>query len=323
MEISLRSIADKFDLLYDGSEDIRIRGLCGLSDNFKDHLSFVTEHSQMQLASESNITAFVSHPDFPVPEKENLLHENPEYAIAKIASLFLHEQLSLAETIDRTATIDRSTELGPDVSIGANVVVGANCKIGAGTRIFPNVTIFDRVIIGANCVIYPGTTIREGSVLGDRVVLQSGVSIGGDGYGYVLHKGKHAKIPQLGNVVIENDVEVGANSTIDRGRFTETRIGSGTKIDNLVMVAHNVQIGNDCLLISQVGISGSTKLGDRVTLGGQVGTIGHVTITNDVTVLGKGGVTKDIRSPGVFAGMPIRPARLWRKAMAKLYAGLK
>ena len=323
MEISLRNIADKFDLLYEGNQDICIRGLCGLSDNFEEHLSFVTERTQVQLASESNITAFVSHPDFPVPKKENLLHENPEYVIAQIASLFLCEQLSMPESLDRSAIIHHSAKLTSGVSVGANVVIGANCKIGSGTRIFPNVTIFDDVIIGENCVIYPGTTIRERCVLGDRVVLQSGVSVGGDGYGYVLHQGKHEKIPQLGHVVIENDVEVGANSTIDRGRFTETRIGAGTKIDNLVMVAHNVQIGKDCLLISQVGISGSTKIGDRVTLGGQVGTIGHVTIANDVTILGKGGVTKDIKSPGVFAGMPIRPARLWKRAMARLYTGIK
>ena len=149
------------------------------------------------------------------------------------------------------------------------------------------------------------------------------MSIGGDGYGYVEHEGEHVKIPQLGRVVLEDHVEVGANSTIDRARFSDTRIGRGTKIDNLVMVAHNVVTGEHCLLVSQVGVSGSTKLGNRVVLAGQVGTVGHVEIADDVTVLGKGGVTKDIREAGIYAGMPLKPARLWRRAMARLYSGIK
>ena len=165
--------------------------------------------------------------------------------------------------------------------------------------------------------------MREDSVLGDRVILQPGVSIGGDGFGFVKHGEEHVKIPQLGHVVLEADVEIGANSTVDRGRFTETRIGRGTKVDNLVMLAHNVTTGSHCLIIAQVGVSGSTTLGNRVTLAGQVGTVGHVKVVDDVTVLGKGGITKDIRKPGVYAGMPLKPARLWRKAMARLYAGLR
>jgi len=154
------------------------------------------------------------------------------------------------------------------------------------------------------------------------VVLQPGVVVGGDGFGYIKHHNEHVKIPQLGNVVIESDVEVGANTTIDRARFSHTRIRRGTKIDNCVMVAHNVQIGHRCIIVAQSGISGSTTLGDDVTLAGQVGLVGHINIANNVTLLGQSMATKDIRESGVWAGSPARPAKLWKRAIARLYAGL-
>ena len=187
------------------------------------------------------------------------------------------------------------------------------------------------VVVGATAVwtylqtpTYQATAIIEVQPKPTQILGGADASgIGAAGYGYALHEGRHVKIPQLGRVVLEDDVEVGANSTIDRARFHETRVGRGTKLDNLVMLAHNVVTGEDCLLVSQVGVSGSTRLGDRVVLAGQVGTVGHVTVTDDVTVLGKGGITKDIREPGVYAGMPLKPARLWRRAMARLYAGLR
>jgi UDP-3-O-[3-hydroxymyristoyl] glucosamine N-acyltransferase len=243
--------------------------------------------------------------------------------IAQIAKLFLPSQLGAADGIHHTAVIADTAVIGDGVYIGAHVAVGEHVRIGARSRIFPNVVIMDRSILGQDCIVYPNCTLREDSILGDRVILQPGVSIGGDGFGFVNHGGEHVKIPQLGHVVLEDDVEIGANSTVDRARFTVTRIGRGTKVDNLVMLAHNVRTGSNCLIISQTGVSGSTRLGDRVTLAGQVGTVGHVNVTDDVTVLGKSGITKDIRKPGIYAGMPIKPARLWRKAMARLYAGLR
>lgn len=323
MAISLASISKQFDIPFAGNGDASLEGVCGLSDNRPAHLSFIAHAKYLREAENSDIPCFVTRPDWPVTGKSMLIHEHPEWAIAQIARAFAPSQLADLDGISAHAVIDESATLGDAVSIGANVVIGKNVTIGARTKLFPNVVVMDRCRLGDDCVVYPNCTIREDSELGDRVILQPGVSIGGDGYGFVLHEGRHEKIPQLGRVVLQDDVEVGANSTIDRARFSETRVGRGTKIDNLVMLAHNVVTGEDCLLVSQVGVSGSTRLGDRVTLAGQVGTVGHVNVTDDVTVLGKGGITKDISEAGIYAGMPLKPARLWRRAMARLYAGLK
>ncbi len=323
MRYSLRDLADTFSLAHDGDPALELGGVCGLSDDLPACLAFVTSDNLALAAASRHIPAFVTTPGNGVPGKANLYHAHPEYAIARIAALFAPSQLGAARGIDPRAVIDSTAVIESDVYIGPHVVIGANVHVGARTRIFPNVVVMDRSRIGPDCIVYPNCTLREDSELGARVILQPGVSIGGDGYGYVNHEGAHVKIPQLGRVVLEDDVEVGANSTIDRARFSETRVGRGTKVDNLVMLAHNVVVGEDCLLVSQVGVSGSTRLGNRVTLAGQVGTVGHVTVVDDVTVLGKGGITKDIREAGIYAGMPLKPARLWRKAMARLYAGLR
>lgn len=323
MTHTVATLAAQFSVETAGDTATTIAGVCGLSDNLADHLAFVADRRHVDEAAASDVAAFVTRPDAVIPGKSCLLHAHPEYLIALIAREFQPVQLTGMSGRDASAVIAADARLADDVAIGANVVIGAGVSIGRGTRIYPNVVILDRVSIGDDCILYPNCTVREDCVLGNRVILQPGVSIGGDGYGFVRHEGRHVKIPQLGRVVLEDDVEVGANSTIDRARFSATRIGEGTKIDNLVMLAHNVETGKHCLLVSQVGVSGSTKLGDRVVLAGQVGTVGHVTVTDDVTVLGKGGITKDIREPGIYAGMPLKPAALWRKAMAKLYAGLK
>jgi UDP-3-O-[3-hydroxymyristoyl] glucosamine N-acyltransferase len=322
MTYTLAELARRHGLDLAGDPALAVTGVCGLSDDLPGCLSFVTGAGYVGEAAASRIPAFVTPPGVVVPGKANLHHAEPEYAIACIASLFARSQLGAAEGIDARAVIAASAALGADVYVGPNVVIGEDVRIGPRSRIFPNVVIMDRVSIGSDCIVYPNCTLREDTVLGERVILQPGVSIGGDGYGYVPHDGAHFKIPQLGRVVLEDDVEIGANSTVDRARFSETRIGRGTKVDNLVMLAHNVVTGEHCLLVSQVGISGSTRLGNRVTLAGQVGTVGHVTIADDVTVLGKGGVTKDVPKAGIYAGMPLKPARLWRRAMARLYAGL-
>ena len=323
MQFSLAEISERCGIPFRGDGDLTLSGVCGLSDNFAGNLSFVAEQKHVADAVASNIPCFVTHPEWDIPGKSMLLHETPEFAIANIASLFAPSQLTQHENISSTAVIDPSAVLEDDCVIGPHVVIGRDVRVGARCRIVANVVVMDRCEIGDDCIIYPNCTLREDSRLGQRVILQPGVSIGGDGYGFVHHEGHHRKIPQLGRVVLEDDVEVGANSTIDRARFSETRVGRGTKIDNLVMLAHNVIVGEDCLLVSQVGVSGSTRLGNRVTLAGQVGTVGHVTVGDDVIVLGKGGITKDVPEAGVYAGMPLKPARLWRRAMAKLYASLK
>lgn len=318
--ITLGDIAATFGLALHGDASLHIEGLCGVTDNLPGRLSFVTSGKHARLAATSSIPAFVVTPGARIEGKSCLEHAAPEYAIARIATLFERSSFTQSNLIHPSAVIHPSASLGANVQIGPFVAIGAEAVIGEGSVLHAGAVVMDRAVLGAHCTLYPHAVVREDCVLGQRVILQPGASIGGDGFGFVTHKGEHVKIPQLGNVVLEDDVEVGANTTIDRGRFTETRVGRGTKVDNLVMLGHNVKTGEHCLLVSQVGISGSTKLGDRVTLAGQVGVAGHLNIGDDITVLGQSGITKSLRNPGLYAGMPVRPVDSWRRAMAWLYA---
>lgn len=323
MSYKLEQIAREFALELSGDPTLEIIGLCGLSDDLEHHLSFVNDDKYRDAAAASGIPAFITRPDGAVAGKTNLFHPQPEYAMAIIARLFAKPVGLPAGNPDPSAIIDPSATLGPDCVIGPLCVIGAQVEIGARTVIHAGSVVMDRTSVGADCLIHPRATIREDCVLGDRVIVQPGAVIGGDGFGFVMHEGEHVKIPQLGTVVIESDVEIGANTTIDRGRFTATRIGRGTKIDNGVMVAHNVQVGERCLLVAQSGISGSTRLGDNVVLAGQVGLVGHIDIADNVTLLGQSMATKNINEAGVWAGSPARPAKLWKRAFARLYSGLK
>ena len=321
-KIKLETIAKTFDFDFEGDGQLEIQRLCGVSDNLCDAISFVAEEKFVAAAKASDIPAFVVKPGQAIVGKSNIFHPNPNYAISLIATLFQPSQLTVDGPIHTSAVIHSSAILGANVQVGPNAVIGRDVHIGDNSVVSANVVIMDRVQLGNDCHIHPQVVIREDCFLGDRVIVQPGASIGGDGYGFVYHDNQHVKTPQLGNVIIESDVEIGANCAIDRGRFTATKIGAGTKVDNLVMVAHNVQTGNNCLLVSQSGISGSTVLGDNVTLAGQVGLVGHINIADNVTLLGQSMATKDIREAGQWAGSPARPAAQWRKAVAAMYANL-
>jgi UDP-3-O-[3-hydroxymyristoyl] glucosamine N-acyltransferase len=320
---TLADIAERYRLQLDGDGGIPIIGLCGIGDDLPQHLSFIRDPAQAALAAASRIAAFVVPPATRVQGKATLRHPNPDFAIAMIAELFAKPACRPPQGVHASAVIAASASFGRSVAIGPHVSIGERVCIGQHSQIMAGCVVMDDVRIGSDCLIYPNCVVREGVQIGDRVILQPGVVLGGDGYGFVWDGSRHFKIPQLGTVVIEDDVEIGANCTIDRGRFTATRIGRGTKIDNLVMVAHNVQVGRDCLLVAQSGISGSTRLGNRVTLAGQVGIVGHIEIGDDVTVLGQSMVTKNIERPGAYAGSPARPAQLWQRAIAGFYRAAK
>lgn len=318
----LGDIAAQLGAELAGDPALEISGLCGLSDDLPGRLSFVGRAGHRRAAQASRIPAFITRPEHRLDSKDCLLHDDPEFAIVLAARMFQPSTLSYGSSgeIHPTAVVHPSAEIGAGTRVGAHVVIGRDVRIGPGCLLYPGVTVMDRVVLGPECVLHARVVVREDCILGARVVLQPGAVIGGDGYGFIERHGEHVKIPQLGHVVLEDDVEIGSNTTIDRGRFTETRIGRGTKIDNLVMVAHNVQTGQHCLLVAQTGISGSTRLGDRVTLAGQVGVTGHLNVCSDVTVLGKSVVAKHVLRPGTYAGIPIRPIAQWKKAMARLYA---
>ena len=321
----LSDIADYLQARVVGNTALQVEGLCGLSDDLPGRLSFINKTNQRQAAASTQIPAFITRPEHQIEHKTCVLHDDPEYAIVRVAQLFQPSRLSYLDEAERhpSALVHPTAQLGQGTRIGPHVVIGRDVIIGQGCELFPGVVVMDRARVGDGCVLHAHAVVREDSVLGARVILQPGAVVGGDGFGFLAHGGEHIKIPQLGRAVLEDDVEVGANTTIDRGRFTDTRIGRGTKIDNLVMVAHNVQTGSLCLLIAQTGISGSTRLGDRVTLAGQVGVTGHLNICSDVTVLGKSVVAKHVLHPGTYAGIPIRPVAQWKKAVARLYAAVK
>ena len=251
-------------------------------------------------------------PGEPAAEAALIGVANPTLAFSKLIEKFAPAAPVYAPGVAPSAVIGHDVKLGTGVSVQPNAVIGDGAEIGDRTVIGAGSVIGPGVVIGEDCLVHPRVVLREGTRLGRRVIIQPGAVIGGDGFGFELHDGRHTKIPQLGGVQIDDDVEIGANTTIDRARFGYTHIGEGTKIDNLVQIAHNVVTGPHCLIVAQVGISGSTRLGKYVTLAGQAGIVGHIEIGDRVIVTAKSGASKDVPPDSVLFGMigePIQQAR--------------
>lgn len=319
MNFTTEELAGKLGLEIQGEASIRISTVCGLTDNLANGLSFISSEKFLKQAEESQIPAFIVKPGVELKGKTLLFAENPDLVMIAVAEMFSESPCEFSDPVHPSAVIGKDVTLGEGVLIGANCVIGDGVTIGDGTRILPGTVIMDGTRVGADCLFYANVTLYHGIEVGDRVIIHSGSVVGSDGYGFYTHEGVHRKIPQIGTVVLENDVELGANCSIDRGRFTETRIGEGTKLDNLVHLAHNVKLGKGCLLTGQVGIAGSTTVGNYITMGGQSGIVGHLNIPDGVTLMGKSLISGDLHEAGVYAGIPARPANLWRKATAQLY----
>lgn len=243
--------------------------------------------------------------------KRPFLRVRDPYLAAAMFQRHLHPPRESSGRRHPSATIAQSASLAADVEIAAGTVIGEQAVIGAGTRIGAGCVIGDGVMIGAGCVIHGRVSVADGCVLGDRVTLQAGAVIGSDGFGYAWDGREHLKIPQVGRVVIEDDVDIGANTCVDRGAIGDTVIGRGAKLDNLIQIAHNVQVGPYSVMASQVGISGSTRLGAGCQLGGQVGMAGHIQVGDGCKVAAKSGVMSDLRAGGTYAGIPAMPHRQW------------
>ncbi len=225
------------------------------------------------------------------------------------AIALLHTPVPFIPGVHTTAIVSATAVLGGGVALGPSVIVGERVRIGRGTNVQAGVIIADDVEIGEDCIVYPGVTMYAHTSIGDRVIVQAGAVLGGDGFGYVFSNGAHRKIPHVGRCVLESDVEIGANTTIDRGSIGDTVIGAGTKIDNLVQIGHNVRMGKLCLVMAQAGISGSTRIGDGVVIAGQAGIAGHLTIGAKAIIAAQAGVIGDVPAGETWSGYPARPHR--------------
>ncbi len=246
-----------------------------------------------------------------------IIVDNPKLAYARLASYFFDDRY-YQPGIAESAILGRSFSAGKEVSIHHRVIIGENVTLGDRVRIAPGVIIADNCQIGDDVLLHPGVKIMAETVIGDRVEIQAGAVIGADGYGFVSDGEKHFKVPQLGQVIIEDDVEIGALTAIDRAANEETVIGQGTKIDNLVQVGHNVKVGRNNLIVAQTGIGGSTRLGDYVTLAGQAGIEDHLEISERATVTAKAKVSKDIKEAGFYSGIPAQEHREYLKEAANI-----
>jgi len=304
---TLKELAALVEAEVAGDGQVVITGFSGLKEAKSGDLAFLANTKYVPLLKTTKASAVVVPQEVAFPGKNLLRCENPSLAFAKIVSAVVEGVRPGFQGIHPTAVIDPQAILGKDVAVGPYAIIEKGVGIGDGTIIYGHCFIGQNTHVGRQCLIYPQVTLRERITVGDRVIIHSGAVIGADGFGFVSVKGQHVKIPQTGTVQIGNDVEIGANVTIDRARFETTEIGSGTKIDNLVQIAHNVKIGKNCIIVSQVGISGSSVLEDGVTLAGQVGVAGHLTIGANTVVASKSGVPSSIPANSFVWGIPARP----------------
>ncbi len=289
-----------------GSGDVRITGVAGIKEAREGEITFLANSKYESYLATTHASAVIADRDDGSP-KPLIKVSNPYLAFLKVMSLFSEGRPEARQKgIHQTAIVAKSAVVAGDVSIGAYCFVGEDAVIGARTTILPLVCILDGVNIGEDGLLYPHVTVRENCIIGNRVILHSGVVIGSDGFGYAKDGDVNRKIPQIGIVQIEDDVEIGANAAIDRATTDVTLIKRGAKIDNLVQIAHNVVVGEDSILAAQVGVSGSTQLGRNVVLAGQAGLVGHIQIGDNAMVGAQGGVTKSIPANMRVSGYPAR-----------------
>ncbi len=310
----LSALAEQVGGTVVGDGSVRIRGVAPIADAEPDQITFLANSRYREALTRSSAGAvIIARADASLPMAQ-LVVDDPYYAYATLLA-FLCDRPRLARGISDDARV-RAERVGTEPDIAAFVTVGEGTVLGDRVTLHPGVQIGEGCEIGDDVELFPNVVVRDHCRLGNRVRVHSGTVIGSDGFGYATHKGVHHKIPHVGRVIIEDDVELGANVTVDRGVMGDTRIGAGTKIDNLVQLAHNVQLGKGCLMASQSGVSGSSRLGDYVVLGGQVGVAGHLTVGDQVMVGGKGGVTKSLPGGQMYSGFPAAPHREYLKGQA-------
>jgi UDP-3-O-[3-hydroxymyristoyl] glucosamine N-acyltransferase len=315
MEKKLKELAEWVGGTVVGDGEVGIHGVASIEEAKAGELTFIANPKYLPKLNQTQASAVIVSPEVTSSGKSLLCVKNPYLAFAKILALFSHKPYQ-PKGVDPHAWVSPTAQLGKDLTIYPFAFIGDRCRIGDRVTLHPGVCVGEDSSIGEDSILQANVSVYPGMVIGRRVILHSGVVVGSDGFGYAKEGRKNLKIPQVGKVEIEDDVEIGSNTSIDRGTLGNTIIRRGAKIDNLVQVAHNVVIGEDSIIVAQVGISGSTKLGSNVTLAGQVGVAGHLQIGDNVMVGAQSGVGQDLPPNQVYSGSPTMPHREWlRMAM--------
>ncbi|HEY3155017.1 MAG TPA: UDP-3-O-(3-hydroxymyristoyl)glucosamine N-acyltransferase [Candidatus Eisenbacteria bacterium] len=318
MKVTLEAVAKAIDGTVVGDGSVEITGVAGIREAREGDLTFLANpryESYLDVTQASAIIVSENHRNIRKPLIQN---PNPYLAFLKAIRLFAGEAERPCTGVHPTAVVSEEAYVAQDASIGPYVVIERGASIGARAIVHAGCYVGARTRLGDEVLLYPNVTVREECVLGDRVIVHSGTVVGSDGFGFVRDGDVYRKLPQVGNVVVEDDVEIGANVTIDRATTGTTRIGAGSKIDNLVQIAHNVQIGENCIIVAQVGISGSTVLGDHVVLAGQVGIVGHIEIGDGASVGAQSGVSKSVKAGERMFGYPAMPLRQAKRIEASI-----
>ena len=311
-ESTLKELAALVGGAVSGSPETRIRAVAGIREAGPGDITFLANARYAADLAASRASAVIVGKTWPSPISQ-IVVDDPYYAFCKIVVHF-HPPRRETPGIHPTAVVGKGVKMGKDVAVGSHVSIGDVTLLGDRAVVSAGTVIGADVVIGEESLIYPNVTVREGSRIGKRVILHSGVVIGSDGFGFATHEGIHHKIPQIGIVEVQDDVEIGANVTVDRAALGRTIIGRGTKIDNLVQIAHNVETGEHCLIVAQAGISGSTRLGNHVVLAGQVGVVGHLVLGDGVRAGAQSGIAGDAPAGATVSGSPAIAHRDWLRA---------
>ena len=305
------------EVIGDGSTVIR--GVAGIREAMPGDLTFLANSRYDAHLEETRASAVICARERRTASLPLLVVDNPYLAFHRAVRIFRPDQHRPAAGVHPTAVVAADAELGRDVAIGPHCVVEPGARVGDRVVLMSGAYIGHRAVVGDDSFFYPRVVVREECIVGARCIFHPGVVIGSDGFGFALDGGRYHKVPQVGNVVIGDEVEIGANTTIDRATTHSTRIGEGTKIDNLVQIGHNVVVGRHCIIVAQVGVSGSTELEDYVTLGGQAGLVGHIRIGRGAMVGAQSGVTKSVPAEAVVTGYPATQHTIWKRLQALIH----
>jgi len=313
--MKLKELADLIGGSISGDPEVEITGVSGIAEAKHGDITFLADKRHLGDILKTKASAVIAGSEIDGQSASILISDNPYFTFARALEVFYVRPVTPSGISDK-AVVCTGASLGGDVSIYPNAYISGSAIIGSRVILYPGVFIGEGTSIGDESVIYPNVTIRENVSVGRKVIVHAGAVIGADGFGYVFEKGAHYKIPQVGGVIVGDNVEIGANVTIDRATTGNTVIGAGTKIDSLVQIGHNVVIGKNCIIVSQVGISGSVEIGDGVVLAGQVGVRDHVKVGNGVMVGAQSGIASDIPDGQIYSGTPAIPHKTWLRAQS-------